>query len=135
MNKQELLKSIAENVQRKHPWKISQEKYEKFFGELPREYLSERQSYDNLLEKSKQFKLLHLVLSEVKVEIRLNLDQCIEWELGRWDEARAHNIVPGDIKKILKGGDMTTKIRSVLTAVRATGTTTMPSSDEDPRGR
>ncbi len=102
MNKQELLKSIAENVRRKHPWKISQEKYEKFFGKLPREYLSERQAYDNLLEKSKQFKLLHLVLSEVKVEIRLNLDQRIEWELGRWDDARAHNIVPGDIKKILK---------------------------------
>ncbi len=102
MNKPELLKRISDNVRMKHPWKISQEKYQKFFGELPREYLEERQAYDNLQEKSKQYKLLHLVLSEVKVEIRLNLDQCIEWELDRWPEAQAHNIVPGDIKKLLK---------------------------------
>jgi hypothetical protein len=74
----------------------------KFFGELPREYLNERLAYDNLLEKTKQFKLCHLVLSEVKIEIRLTLDQCIEWELARWDDAKAHNILPNDIKKLLK---------------------------------
>jgi hypothetical protein len=102
MNKQELLHAIADNVRKKHPWKISQEKYVAFFGELPREYLNERLAYDNLLEKSKQFKLLHLVLSEVKVEIRLNLDQCIAWEMARWEDAAAHNILPNDIKKLLK---------------------------------
>lgn len=102
MNKQELLTSIADNVRKKHPWRISQEKYQKFFGELPKEYLLERQAYDNLQEKSKQFKLLHLVLSEVKIEIRLSLDQCIAWEIARWDEAGPHNIVSGDIKKLLK---------------------------------
>jgi|SRR5580698_3961285 hypothetical protein len=102
MNKQELLHAIADNVRKKHPWKISQEKYVAFFGELPREYLNERLAYDNLLEKSKQFKLLHLVLSEVKVEIRLNLDQCIAWEMARWEDAAAHNIFPNDIKKLLK---------------------------------
>lgn len=102
MNKQDLLKSIADNVRKKHPWKISQEKYLAFFGELPREYLAERLAYDNLLEKSKQFKLCHLVLSEVKVEIKLSLEQCIAWELGRWEDARLHNIVMNDIKKLLK---------------------------------
>jgi hypothetical protein len=102
MNKQELLKSIADNVRKKHPWKISQEKYVDFFGELPHEYLAERIHYDNLLEKTKSFKLLHLVLSEVKVEIRLNLDQCIAWEIARWQDAALHNILPNDIKKILK---------------------------------
>jgi len=101
-SKVELLRSIADNVRKKHPWKISQEKYLSFFGELPREYLNERLAYDNLLEKSKGFKLLHLVLTEVRVEIRLTLDQCIAWELGRWEEAKAHNIVPNDIKKLLK---------------------------------
>lgn len=105
MNKQELLKNITDNVRKKHPHKISQERYVKFFGELPREYLNERLAYDNLLEKSKSYKLLHLVLSEVKVEVRLNLDQCIEWEIGRWEEARAHNILPNDIKKLLKDND------------------------------
>jgi hypothetical protein len=102
MNKQTLLQNIAENVRRKHPWHISQEKYLAFFGELPKEYLSERQSYDNLIEKQKQFKLCHLVLSEVKVEIKLSIDECIAWEIGRWEEASIHNILPNDIKKILK---------------------------------
>lgn len=102
MNKQQLLQTIADNVRKKHPWKISQDRYITLFGELPREYLNERLAYDNLLEKSKNYKLLHLVLSEVKVEVRLNLDQCIAWEISRWEEAAAHNIVPNDIKKILK---------------------------------
>lgn len=102
MNKVELLRSIADNVSKKHPWKISQEKYLNFFGELPREYLNERLVYDNLLEKSKHFKLCFLVLSEVKIEIKLTLDQCIVWEIDRWEEAKAHNILPNDIKKLLK---------------------------------
>ncbi len=102
MNKQALLQSIADNVRKKHPWKISQEKYIKFFGQPPLEYFAERIAYDNILEKSKQYKLLHLVLSEVKIEIRLNLDQCITWEIARWEEAGPHNILPSDIKKLLK---------------------------------
>jgi hypothetical protein len=102
MNKQALLHAIVDNVRKKHPWKISQEKYLGFFGELPREYLNERLTYDNLLEKCKHFKLCHLVLSEVKIEIQLNLDQCIVWEIARWEEATAHNILPNDIKKLLK---------------------------------
>lgn len=101
-NKEELLSNIANNVRKKHPWKIAQDKYVAFFGELPREYLNERLAYDNLLEKLKSFKLCHLVLSEVKVEIHLTLDQCIAWEIARWEEAGPHNILPGDIKKILK---------------------------------
>lgn len=101
-SKADLLRSIADNVRKKHPWKISQEKYVSVFGELPRDYLNERLPYDNLVEKSKNFKLLHLVLSEVKLEIRLTLDQCIAWELSRWEEASAHNILPNDIKKLLK---------------------------------
>lgn len=104
MNKQTLLREIAESVRRKHPWRISQEKYLKLFGELPEEFLIERQIYDNLLEKAKQFKLCQLVVSEVKIEIKLTLDECIQWELSldKWEEARLHNILPGDIKKILK---------------------------------
>lgn len=102
MNKQELLKSITDNVRKKHPWKISQDKYKAFFGELPKEYLDERLAYDNLLTKCKQFKLCHLVLSEVKVEIKLSLDECIAWELDRWEDAKSHNIFPNDIKKLLK---------------------------------
>lgn len=105
MNKAELLKTITKNVKQKHPWKISQEKYITVFGELPREYLNERLAYDNLIEKAKQFKLCHLVLSEVKVEIRLTLEQCIIWELARWEEAKAHNILPNDIKKLLSHED------------------------------
>jgi hypothetical protein len=101
-SKAELLSNIAKNVKMKHPWRISQEKYKNFFGEFPREFLDERLAYDNLLEKSKGYKLCHLVLSEVKVEIQLNLDQCIEWEIARWEEAGPHNIVPNDIKKLLK---------------------------------
>src|SRR5277367_5470962 len=102
MNKQELLNSIASNVRKKHPWKISQEKYIEFFGELPREYLNERIAFDNLLAKSKDYKLLHLVLYEVKEEVRLTLDECIAWEIARWEEASSHNILPNDIKKVLK---------------------------------
>jgi hypothetical protein len=102
MNKQELLNQITNNVRKKHPWKISQEKYKNFFGELPREFLEERIAYDNLLEKSKNFKLCFLTLSEVKVEIKLTLDECIAWEIGRWEEAGPHNILPNDIKKLLK---------------------------------
>ena len=102
MNKQELLKVITDNVRRKHPWRISQEKYLEVFGELPKEFLTERLAYDTLVEKNKGFKLLQLVLSEVKVEIKLNFDQLILWELERWDEAKAHNILPNDIKKKLK---------------------------------
>lgn len=102
MNKQDLLFAMADNVRKKHPWKISQEKYLKFFGDLPQEYLNERLAYDNLLAKHNQYKLLHLVLSEVKVEIKLSIDQCIAWEISRWEEAAAHNILPNDIKKVLK---------------------------------
>lgn len=100
--KQELLRNIADNVRKKHPWKISQEKYIQFFGELPREFLTERLAYDVLQEKAKHFHLCHLVLSEVKVEIRLTFDECIAWEIGRWEEAKSHNILPNDIKKLLK---------------------------------
>jgi hypothetical protein len=96
------LQAITDNVRKKHPWKISQEKYIKFFGELPKEFLNERLAYDNLLEKSKHYKVLQLILSEVKVEIHLTLDQCIAWEIARWEEAGPHNILPNDIKKLLK---------------------------------
>jgi hypothetical protein len=104
MNKQMLLQSIADTVRKKHPWKISQERYLAVFKELPRQFLEERQAYDNLLEKCKQFKLCNLFLSHVKVEVNLTLDECIEHELSldKWDDARAHNILPNDIKKILK---------------------------------
>jgi hypothetical protein len=104
MNKQQLLQSITDAVRKKHPWRISQEKYLNLFKELPREFLEERLAYDNLLEKQKQFKLCQLVLSEVKIEIKLSLDECIIWELNldKWEEARAHNIVSNDIKKLLK---------------------------------
>ena len=104
MNKRELLQAITNSVRKKHPWRISQDKYLALFGELPREYLDERLAYDNLLEKSKQFKLCQLVLSEVKIEIKLNIDECIIWELSldKWVDAKAHNIVPNDIKKLLK---------------------------------
>lgn len=104
MNKQQLLNSIAEAVRKKHPWRISQEKYQALFGEFPKEYLEERLAYDNLVEKAKRFKLCNLVLSEVKVEIKLTLDELIQWELSldKWEGARLHNILPNDIKKILK---------------------------------
>jgi hypothetical protein len=105
MNKQELLTAITFNVRRKHSdkgWYISQERYLKFFGELPREFLDERLAYDNLLDKMKQFKLCQLVLSETKIEIKLNFDQVIVWEISRHEDAAAHNILPSDIKKLLK---------------------------------
>lgn len=104
MNKQALLHGIAESVRKKHPWQISQERYLNLFKELPREFLEERQVYDNLLEKSLSFKLCQLILSQVKVEVKLTLDELIvhELSLDKWDEAISHNILPGDIKKILK---------------------------------
>lgn len=101
MNKQTLLQSIADNVRKKHPWKISQEKYQKFFGDLPQEFLNERLAYDNLVEKAKRFKLCSLVLSEVRIEISLSYEQCIEWEIGRWEESQYHNVSVSDIKKLL----------------------------------
>jgi|SRR5271165_1995875 len=109
MNKQELLRAITNNVRQKHPWRISQDKYRAVFGELPREFLEERISYDNLVEKSKHFKLCQLTLSEVKIEIKLTLDECIIWELSldKWIDAKSHNIVPNDIKKLLKETDRT----------------------------
>lgn len=102
MNKADLLNAIADNVRKKHPHRISQERYVAFFGELPRPFLDERLAYDNVVEKAKTYKSLHLVLSEVKVEIRLSLDQTIAWEIARWEDAAAHNILPNDIKKVLK---------------------------------
>jgi len=103
MNRAELLSAIVDNVRKKHPHAISQDKYVKFFGELPREYINERLFFDNLLERAKNFKILRIpFLSETKLEVRLTLDQCIEWEIGRWEDATWHNILPNDIKKILK---------------------------------
>jgi hypothetical protein len=102
MNKQDLLKSITDNVRKKHPWQISQEKYLKFFGELPKEFLEERIVYDNLVKKSEQFKICYINISNIKVDIKLTLDECIAWEIARWEEAGPHNILPGDIKKLLK---------------------------------
>lgn len=104
MNKDLLLKGIADAVRSKYPWRISQDKYLALFKEFPREFLEERQHYDNLFEKAKHFKLCNLVLSQVKVEVKLTLDELIVWELNldKWEEARAHNILPNDIKKILK---------------------------------
>lgn len=101
MNKSELLREIVSNVRKKHPWQISEEKYLDFFGPLPREYLEERIAYDNLLEKSRNYKKLHLVLTQVKIEVHLTLDECIRWEIARWEDAAAHNIMPNDIKKLL----------------------------------
>lgn len=71
MNKQALLQGIADNVQKKHPWKVSQERYVELFHELPRAFVEERENYDRLVEKAKQFKLCNLVLSLVKVEVNL----------------------------------------------------------------
>ncbi len=102
MSKQDLLKSIADNVRKKHPWRISEERYVRVFGELPREYLEERVAYDNLVEKAKRFSLFFPTLSGVKLEIALTLEQCIVWEISRWEEAQAHNILPSDIRKLLK---------------------------------
>jgi hypothetical protein len=104
MNKQELLQAIAKSVSSKHPWRISQENYQRFFRELPLDFLEERIHYDNLLKKTSQFKLCHLVLSSVKIEIKLSLDELIAWKLSldKWEDARLHNILLGDIKTILK---------------------------------
>lgn len=107
MNKQALLSRIAESVRRKHPWRITQERYLNLFHELPREFLEERAAFDALVAKAQLFKLCELGLSQVKVEIKLTLDECIAWELSldKWEEARAHDILPRDVKKILKGSD------------------------------
>ncbi len=104
MNKQELLTSIAESVRRKHPWRISQEKYLNLFGEFPKEFLAERLAYDNLVEKAKQFKQCIIPFESIRIDIKLSLDELIQWELSldKWEDARAHNILPNDIKKLLK---------------------------------
>lgn len=105
MNKQALLHAIAESVRKKHPWRISQEKYLAVFGEYPKEFLAERLAYDNLMEKAKQFKLCIIPFESIRIDIKLNLDELIRWELSldRWEEElRAHDILPGDIKKLLK---------------------------------
>lgn len=104
MNKQELLKAIAESVQRKHPWRISQEKYLALFGEFPKEFLTERLAYDNLVIKAQQFKLCIIPFDNIKIDIRLTLDELIRWELNldRWEDAQRHNILPNDIKKLIK---------------------------------
>lgn len=102
MNRQTLLREIVENVRKKHPWRISQEKYLKFFGELPGEFLNERLAFDNLVTKSKGFRLCNIELSNVTVEIQLSFDECVAWEIGRWDEAVFHNITPSDVKRELK---------------------------------
>lgn len=105
MNKQELLNSVAKAVQQKHPWYISQDKYIALFGELPKEFLAERAYYDLLAAKAKQFKVCQLILSQVKIDVKLTLDELIVWELNLdkvVEESKAHNILPGDIKKILK---------------------------------
>lgn len=98
------MQGIAESVRKKHPWRISQEKYLALFGEYPREFLAERLAYDNLVEKAKQFKLCIIPFENIKIDIKLNLDELIRWELSldKWEEARLHNIVPNDIKKLLK---------------------------------
>ena len=103
MNKQMLLLEITNSVRAKHPWTISQDKYLSLFGELPQVFLDERLIYDNLFKKAKTFELCNLVLTEVKVEIKLTLHELIVWELSldKWEEARLHNILPNDIKKLL----------------------------------
>lgn len=104
MNKQQLLRDITETVRKKHPWRISQDRYFNLFGRFPQEFLDEKLAYDNLIEKTKTFRLCNLILSQVKVEILLTLDECIAWELSldKWEEARKHDILPSDIKKLLK---------------------------------
>lgn len=104
MNKETLLRDITNSVSKKHPWKITQERYANLFGELPVEFLEERAVYDRLLEKAERFTRCNLFLSRVQVEVKLTLDELIVWELSldKWDEVRAHNITSGDIKKLLK---------------------------------
>lgn len=104
MNKLSLLYAIAETVRKKHPWRVSQEKYLELFGEYPKEFLAERLAYDNLMEKAKKFKLCILPES-IPIDIRLTLDELIRWELSldRWkDDVAFHNILPNDIKKLVK---------------------------------
>jgi hypothetical protein len=104
MNKQDLLYAIAKSVNKKHPWKTSQEKYLNLFKEYPKEFLNERIFYDNLVEKAKQFKLCELILSDIRIEIKLTLDELIVFELSldKWEDAKIHDILPNDIKKVLK---------------------------------
>jgi hypothetical protein len=54
--------------------------------------------------KAKSFRLCELRFEAVKVEIKLTLDELIAWELSldKWEDARILNILPGDIKKLLK---------------------------------
>lgn len=104
MKKEEILRELTALVESKHPWRISQEKYISLFGRFPEKFLEERSAYDALIEKCKNFVVCNLVLSQVKVEVKLTLDELIEWELhlDRWEEARAHDIRPHDIKKLIK---------------------------------
>lgn len=104
MNKQTLLREIADSVQKKHPWKISQARYVELFHELHRAFIEEREHYDRLLEKAKQFTLCNLVLTQVKIEVKLTLDELIVYELSldKWNDVKTYDILPGDIKKILK---------------------------------
>ena len=103
MNKQELLKAIAKSISSKHPWKINHLEYLELFKEFPREFIEEKEIYDVLVSKSNSFKLCNLILSQVKIEIKLTLDELILWELSldKWQEAKNHNIYPIDIKKLL----------------------------------
>jgi hypothetical protein len=104
MNRLDMIRGIAENVRKLHPRYVPQERYLKLFAELPHSFVEERQAFDNLIEKQKSFKLCRLQLDDVKVEIKLTLDECIDYELAldKWADARAHNILPSDIKKLLK---------------------------------
>lgn len=108
MNKQSLIKGITDSVSRKIPWRIDHQKYFDLFHEYPREFVEERGIYDAFIEKSKKFKFFELRFDSVKIEIKLTLDELIVWELSldKWEEARLHNITPGDIKKILKTKNM-----------------------------
>lgn len=103
MNKQALLQGIADTVNKKHPHKIPHEKYLILFGEYPKEFIEEKIIYDNLAKKSLTFEKCHLILDAIKIEIKLTLHELIVWELSldKWEEARSHNITPGDIKKLL----------------------------------
>ena len=105
MNKQALLRDIANSVQKKHPWRIDQSRYVELFHELPRSFIEERENYDRLVEKAKQFKLCNIILTQVKIEVNLTLDELIAYELSldKWSEAKMmYDVLPGDIKKILR---------------------------------
>ncbi len=103
MNKQATIQAITKSVRGKHPWHIRQDKYLTLFGSFPKEYLEEKIHYDNLLEKIKQFKLCELRIDDIRINIKLTLDELIIYELGldKWQEAKIHNIYPSDIKKQL----------------------------------